>query len=85
MAKFTEMVVENLQLTHSEVNVVLDDENEKITASVQEYIIARFDEDQQTWKLFTLQMMYFSDSMNEELQYCLIEQISSCKLDRMMN
>ena len=85
MGEFTEMVVENLQLSHGEDNVVRDDENEIITASIEEYIIARFDEDQNTWKLFTPQMMYFSDSMNEELQYNIMEQISVWKLDRMPN
>lgn len=85
MDEYTEMLVENLQLSHGEDNVVLDDENETITASVEEYIIARFDEDQNTWKLFTRQMMYFSYSMDEELQINILEQISAWKLDRMLN
>lgn len=85
MDEYTEMLVENLQLSHGEDNVVLDDENDTITASVEEYIIARFDEDQNTWKLFTRQMMYFSYSMDEELQINILEQISAWKLDRMLN
>lgn len=85
MDEYTEMLVENLQLSHGEDNVVLDDENDTITASVEEYIIARFDEDQNTWKLFTRQMMYFSYSMDEELQINILEQISAWKLDRLLN
>lgn len=85
MDEYTEMLVENLQLSHGEDNVVLDDENDTITASFEEYIIARFDEDQNTWKLFTRQMMYFSYSMDEELQINILEQISAWKLDRMLN
>lgn len=85
MGEFTEMVVDNMKISYGEDNVFLDEESETITASVEEYLIARFDENQNTWKLFTPQMMYFSDSMNEELQNKILEQISAWKLDRLLN
>lgn len=85
MGEFTEMVVDNLKTSYGDKNVVVDEENETITASVEEYIIARFDEDLTTWKLFTPQMMYYADTISEDLQYKIMEQISGWKLDRMLN
>lgn len=85
MGEFTEMVVDNLKISYGEDNVVLDDENETITASVEEYIIGRSGGNQNIWKLFTPQMMYFSDTIGEDLQNKIMEQIAAWKLDRMLN
>ena len=84
MGEFTDMLVDNLEISYGEDNVHVNDKNEVITATVEEYIVGVFSDEEDTWKIFTPQMMYYADTMSEDLQNTIMEQIGAWKMEKML-